>query len=299
MKRLSSVSIGHSSLKPSSFLADRLEAHLTLASFMAAPRDDLNEQTRRNQSTRDCFDDFATHRTHVMRLLLRAAADFRDPPSLILLGAGNCNDVDLRDLLIAYGQIHLVDWDADALSSGIARQNLIGDPRIAQHAQVDLSRGNWKPPTAEGATVVASLCLLSQLIDSAARQADEAQSDPLAAIDAVRRNHLRHLVELLPPSGVGLLIFDFASSQTAPKLASTSAAELPAEVARLLQSGNFFQGLHPGGLFQLLTTDPWLASRISCHNPSPPWNWKVGNRVYAVSALVMRRKLASTGMIDT
>ncbi len=265
---------------------------------MAAPRDDLDEQIRRNESTRGSFDDFASHRLHVMRLLVRAAAEFRDPPRLILLGAGNCNDVDLRDLLVAYDHILLVDWDADALSAGVARQLATAEPRITAHAPVDLREGNWSPPTNFSPTVVASLCLLSQLVDAAAQSAADRPDDRAKAIAAARRNHLQHLVELLPPGGVGVLVFDFLSSLTAPEVASADEKRLPALAAELLQKGNFFQGLHPGGLHRLLTADAWFAGRIRCHIPTSPWNWKLGNRVYAVSALVMRRTTAATGPLD-
>jgi hypothetical protein len=267
---------------------------------MDLPRDDLDEQVRRNESTRASFDDFAGHRARVMRLLLAAADTFASKSELVLLGAGNCNDVDLPTLLTKYDQLHLVDWDSAALDLGVARQNLADDGRVNLHAPVDLSAYS---PAGGGANlssgigrsglkVVASLCLLSQLIDSAAKRALNSRAALPATIGAVRRQHLQQIVELLPAGGVGLLIFDFASSQTAPELASASESQLPMVIGRLLQAGNFFQGLHPGALVHLLTTDEWFASRISCQNPTPPWNWKVGSRVYAVSAIAMRRKTA-------
>jgi hypothetical protein len=272
---------------------------------MALPRENLDEQVRRNESTRGSFDDFAGHRARVMQLLLSAAESPDSKPDLVLLGAGNCNDVDLRQLLSKYDQIHLVDWDRAALNEAKERQNLGGDARVNLIAPIDLSDHSSNGAAGLSAAigrssqrVVASLCLLSQLIDSAAKRPFNSPSELVSRIESVRRVHLRQMVELLPQGGVGFLVFDFASSQTAPELASASEAQLPAVVGRLLQTGNFFQGLHPGAIAQLLRTDEWFANRISCQNPTPPWNWKVGTRVYAVSAFAMRRKTAEIGTLE-
>ena len=61
----------------------------------------LTEQQRRNAAVADAWARFAPHRARVMELLL-AAAEGRTFPRLALLGAGNCNDVDLKRLLERY-----------------------------------------------------------------------------------------------------------------------------------------------------------------------------------------------------
>jgi len=263
---------------------------------MASPRDDLDEQIRRNVSTQRSRDEFAGHRAQVMQLLASAAeACASAAPRLLLLGAGNCNDVDLPQLAGQYAQIHLVDWDAAALERGVAEQQLTGNPRIFLHAPVDLTDARVSLPTAE---VVASLCLISQLIEAAVLRHPAGSAEQAHAILSTVREHLRRIVDQLEPGGVGVLVTDFATSQTAPQLATATPEELPKVVSSLLQAGNFFRGLHPGGLFQLLTRDAWFASRVSCQIPRSPWNWQVGKRVYAVSALVMRRTTANTGKVE-
>ena len=262
---------------------------------MASPRDELDEELRRNASTCDSFGDFASHRARVMQLLRAAATPSGSTRRLVLLGAGNCNDVDLNQLVAHYDRIDLVDWDAAALAWGREQQGFATDSRLVSHAPIDLRASDWQLPEAD---VVASLCVLSQLIDALRRTTAGGPAELAGEIGNLVQNHLRQLVELLQPGGVGLLVTDFASSQTVPELATAGEAELPAVAGRLLQSGNFFQGLHPGGLYQRLTTQPWFASRIRCQIPLSPWNWKVGNRVYAVSALVMRRKIVATSPIE-
>jgi hypothetical protein len=270
----------------------------------------LAEQIARNRSTEGCAEPFASHRQRVMELLVAAASPGRP---LALLGAGNCNDVDLPELLPHFSEVHLVDWDAEALARAVDRQGVADDRRIVLHGGVDLTGLTefWShpgPPSAEqlAAAVdaaqhadwplpratfgcVASLCVLSQLIDMAVQWLGP--SHPLRGnlIEALRLRHLQRLVECLAPGGTGLLLSDFMSSSTAPALLDATESELPKVVAQHLSRGNFFQGLHPGVVWQLVSGDSWFRERVDCSNPTPPWNWNLGNRVYAVSALRFNR----------
>ena len=164
-----------------------------------------NEQQRRNQLTRDCWGLYAEHRQRVTALLL--AARSADVPqqktpdlaaaSLWVLGAGNCNDLDLARLLASVFEIHLVNLDGEALAVGVAAQQLAGDARISRHGGVDLTGlldrlSSWSPDRPPDVTdvdaalhssadlgdlsaagpfdVVASVCLLSQLLEAANRR---------------------------------------------------------------------------------------------------------------------------------
>ncbi len=111
----------------------------------------------------------------------------------------------------------------------MAQQELDDDPRINAHA-LDLAAGlgSLRPGAVEDFDerlslipawagepfeVVASLCLLSPLIDSAVwlvgndRRHDE-------GVLAARHQHLRTPVSWLKPGGVGMLVSDFVSSET-------------------------------------------------------------------------------------
>ena len=72
---------------------------------------------QRNLSTRDCWDGYAHHRSVVTELLVRASSS--DKSSLCVLGAGNCNDLDLQQLQHNFSEIHLVDLDDEAISEGV------------------------------------------------------------------------------------------------------------------------------------------------------------------------------------
>src|SRR5688500_17156136 len=96
---------------------------------MALANNLLDEQRHRNLDSRGQWEAFSAHRKRVTTLLLEAAHG-RDQPSLCLLGAGNCNDVDLNQLMTAYARIHLVDCDTESLKAGAERQGLAGHPSL-------------------------------------------------------------------------------------------------------------------------------------------------------------------------
>ena len=75
-----------------------------------------------NRSTADCWKHFENHRQRVGKVLSEELGRQPTVGSLSVIGAGNVNDVDLVDLLSRTAEIRLVDWDADAVLSGVRRQ---------------------------------------------------------------------------------------------------------------------------------------------------------------------------------
>jgi hypothetical protein len=146
-----------------------------------------------NQRSRDDWELYRGHRERLTATIVRLRGEMAGPegePTLVLLGAGNCNDVDLPILAGAFGQIHLVDIDGGAIERARQRQPAEIRGRIVTHAGVDLTGllprlDRWKsrlpdPATleqavAEGAAEIAarlpagradvavSCCLMSQL----------------------------------------------------------------------------------------------------------------------------------------
>ncbi len=145
-----------------------------------------------NQRSRDDWELYRAHRERLTATILavgeRVGAGAGS--TLVLLGAGNCNDVDLPALAGRFGAIHLVDIDAGAVERARQRQPAALAERIAAHGGVDLTgllhrldRWRSKAPdaaaleqaVAEGtaaitgalpagrADVAVSCCLMSQL----------------------------------------------------------------------------------------------------------------------------------------
>lgn len=262
-----------------------------------------DELTVRNRATRDLWKQYAPHRAHVMRYLAALGPSGSD--RLGLLGVGNANDVDLNLLMQTYREVHLVDADQEALAVAVARQRAQESPRVVCHPPCDLSgcaaaydtddltlelaleRGPF-PVLNEPVEVVASLGLLSQLIEAAAsRWQQHAKRDDW--ILKLRTAHLHFLTQCVAPGGRLLLIFDFVSSATAPELLQVTESEIPALAGRLVREGNFFTGLNPLALKQQLLQLDLEGRHLSDVWLSPPWRWQVTDRAHAVCALIARR----------
>jgi hypothetical protein len=270
---------------------------------------------RDNAASRDSWEVFRSHRTRVTELL-KGAAGSRDS-RLCVLGAGNCNDLDLGSLLEVYREIHLVDLDAEALAGGVGRQGYKDGPAVRIHGGVDVTAmletlAGWSPATSvrdedlnalvqgpvrslaaappDPFETVASTCLLSQLIASVVRALGEGHPRFLEAIQAVRTGHLRLLSHLVAPGGSGLLLSDLVSSETFPSLGSVPDESLSPVLAHLIHQGNFFHGLNPAVLASFFRTDPVVAPQVAELELVRPWLWDLGPRLYAVYALKFRKK---------
>jgi hypothetical protein len=263
----------------------------------------LTQQRSFNERTATCWDSYARHRIEVTSRLLACAAPHA---RLCVLGAGNCNDLDLAALVCAFREIVLLDWDRAALDQGVARQlgkippnlQLFGPceltgflPLLQPGAGTNIAlierflRGELQPDLARlGAfDVVASTCVLSQLLDAATHLLgpQSARSHEIAV--ALRRQHIQVMCQLLVPGGRGLLVTDIVSSDTAPALLATQDPDLKPIARELLMAGNFFAGLHPGHLF----LD--LPAKSAAPQVSDPWLWKMGSRRFLVVAAAFRQ----------
>lgn len=275
----------------------------------------LELQRTRNAQTRDAWSCFDTHRQQIMGLLRPDASRVAD--QLGLLGAGNCNDVDLAMLRTQYRQVHLIDWDGAALDEGVRRQLGVADEGIIRHGGVDLTGiagqlsdcrpelppdeqvlGELRqiaaspalPLAAESADTVASLCVLSQLVELCVTALGSHHSRLADLIAAVRLGHLRQVARCLRPGGKGILVTDLVSSDTVPGLNRVTPEALPGVVHGLLDQGNFFAGLHPQAILGDFRADGLLGRRAGDLRVTSPWLWQMGPRTYAAFALIFRAR---------
>lgn len=268
-------------------------------------------QVKRNAESRQAWPSFAEHRAEVTRRILDAAAQRNG--ALCVLGAGNCNELDLPALLPRFEQIHLVDLDGEALRAGLARQ-AISSPRVQLHPDVDVTGvaailSGWSPTSPAGdeevdqclaaarhatplpelkCSVTASACLLSQLVEGIILTLGEGHPRFLDLLTCIRRRHCELLLELTAPGGMAILFTDVVSSLTCPAILEAG-PQLPAVLWHALQTRNFFTGTNPFILRELLRSDPRLQPLVEDVQLSNPWLWNLGPRVYAVCALTARR----------
>jgi hypothetical protein len=274
-----------------------------------------DEQRHRNDQSRSSWDRFRAHREQVTRLLVNSAAPH---DQLCLLGAGNANDLDLKQLLTAYGRVHLVDLDADALEHAVTAQNCKDPHRVFLHGGIDLTFiGNLleqlsadlsapdRPAIIDNCLrisgldqpvdlpapfeAVASVCLLTQLLESVELALGAEHSQCLGLKMGIRASHLRLLLRLLKPGGTAVLFLDFVSSATFPQLSELPERNLVDTAVKLIGERNFFTGLNPFVIGQLFRVNPTLAPFVERVEVTEPWRWDFGPRSYLVCAIVVRR----------
>lgn len=273
-----------------------------------------------NRSSEGSWVSFAAHRREVTARL--AAAGGQPGASLGVLGAGNCNDLDLLRLAEAYASIHLLDIDAAAMQGGLAHQfatapagaqglrerirlvpcDLTGALEVCHEYAVAPTSGNLGrlrgalallPAVAAGGgpfTTVASTCALSQLVSIFRRAMGEGGAELGPVGELVRLQHLRTVAALAAPGGTAILFADVVSSETEPRMLDAPAAELAALMERVCREGGCFPGMNPAGLVRLLDGPPLKDCWAGAPEGSAPWVWDLGPRSYLVTAITCRRK---------
>jgi hypothetical protein len=228
--------------------------------------------------------------------------------SLCVLGAGNCNDVDLERLAESFSEIHLVDVDAPALARAVARQSEPVRPRLRRHA-VDLSGlparrlGRWKRAVPSAADVeasaaaaldtiltklggpydvVASTCVLTQMAFALRESLGERHPALETARFGLMRTHLSTLVGLTAPGGVALFASDVVSSSTYPLAAPPPGRTLTDLLRDVVASGAGYFAANP----ELLAG---LMAEVGTPELLEPWLWTGPfERTYLVYALRLR-----------
>lgn len=275
----------------------------------------IQEQARRNSQADATWELYTPHRERVTRLILDARRS--SSPRLCLLGAGNLNDLNLAELVSAFREIVLVDVDAAALQRGLSRQGFVEDARFRVIAPMDVSgvfselakMRDGLPANSDVIDsclnaiaqpinlgeqsyydVVASVGLLTQLIDAVMRSVGESHPRAWELVSAVRSQHLELLLSLLEPGGAAVLVTEVVSSDSCPALLSLRDSGLPAQLRHEIAARNFFTGTNPAALQELLRTAPNLAKHLASTEFSEPWLWPFLVRTYAVYAVTMRKR---------
>jgi hypothetical protein len=278
---------------------------------MGPPFDSLAalRQISSNAQTRNAWQRCSAHRQRIQELIF-AASEERGG-RICVLGAGNCNDVDLRLLARRFTEIHLADIDRDALEAAVARQHLSGDPRIVLHAPCDVSGilgiGQYAEDRPDVDDLVRRIRAHSEELDGpydlvlsaglltqmyqAAEDLGLPQPATLNLVLELRRQHLRLLFHLVRPGGAFIVATDVVSTASAPELRNCEEDELPAKLARLIEERNFFTGANPAAIWKEITEDAELSEGASAIESHDPWLWPVtASHDYLTWAMTVRTR---------
>jgi hypothetical protein len=278
---------------------------------VSAPAAILDYVRRSNRATAANWDLFASHRARLTSLI--GVLCGRGIRRLAVVGAGNCNDLDLDQLLSKATEIQLLDIDGEAIEQGLARQALADSRRIEVLAGIDITGAaatlsKWTPGTISdaglqryqrrlagkpkqtklaGCDVIVSACLLSQLILPLVERLGPEHPRLLGLVQQLRDQHLRFLGRQLRAGGRALLAIDFVSSDTCPALLHMPEASTEALVASVLQERNFFTGTNPFAVRERLWAQ--VIPSVTDIRLLKPWRWQMSTtRAFLVCALTFQ-----------
>lgn len=258
-------------------------------------------QAWQNRTTQHQWGFYDSHRRALEALIVPPMRGGR----ICILGAGNCNDLDLRWLTEVYREVHLVDLDSAALETAARRQKVESHPAIHRHAPIDLTGiatvvARWADitPTVEviqRATqkvleipvypwgkfeMVLSPCMLTQTMNPV-RNALRDKYPPshparLAIRAALRLRHLRTIAALISTTGRGVLAIDLISTEKFADLPRVPREQLDDLMRTFVNDGRHYPGLDPASLTAVWRGDGSLSSHLTPPQFSPPWLWHLG-----------------------
>lgn len=276
-------------------------------------------QAKYNRSTREHWDHFTDHRKKVFDLLVPDGLSTGG--RLCVLGAGNCNDLELRQLLDVFHSVSLVDIDGDAITRAAKRQNVAGHAQLHLHGGIDLTAiahniAFWPkaaptnrqlddvlksletapmPHVGGPFDVILSPCILSQICLFAEDTLGKRHPRRLDLRQAIRKRHVRQLVEWLRPGGSGLLVTDLVTTRKLGSLLETHHDRLDDVVRKVVSQAGHFAGLDPASMRSAFLDDPLLAGLVSNVSMISPWRWTLGPaKAFLVYAMRFRRSLGTT-----
>lgn len=207
-------------------------------------------------------------------------AENRRRGRVAILGAGNCNDLDLRQLALECGEIHLFDLDREAMTGALLRQGVPELPNIHLRDDLDLSGLSGSEPEtarepASDFDLVVSTCVVSQLLETVSRVLPPGPGRDRTMLQ-VRDAHVRLMTGLIAPGGTGIVVTDMAEADSDP---GSLEPPVPASARELAKNGQYFLGLNPEGIQRALGT-------VRNLKQAEPWTWQLDAvRRYLVHAV--------------
>jgi len=257
----------------------------------------LERERQRNTSTRVGYQAYAQHRAQQMALVQGLKGE-----RIAILGAGNCNDLELSTLAEVFQELHLFDIDAQALAGAFERQSGAVQRACYLHAH-DLTGvasflEEWRsnPPQPLAAQVAAwgklapllsaagqfdaviSTCLLSQVAINLRDFFGLVPALNTALLAAVT-GHVALASSLTKAGGTLLVVSDCITSQY-PIHQEAQARGAVNAIFHLAAQGAVFPGTDPALIADLLRGPDFSAPELK-----RAWIWDLNEQSYLVYAI--------------
>ncbi|WP_145984704.1 class I SAM-dependent methyltransferase [Methylobacterium aquaticum] len=154
-----------------------------------------------NTATRSCWERYSAHRENLMRLIRQHAVT---RGSITILGAGNCNDIDLAELFNLFSVVNLIDIDLKSLEYATCRYPISGNNFNLIVSDISIPP-KIEPCLIRSSDLVLSACVVSQLVAQEDRNHRDLSNEFFRNI---WWNHFDWIEILTSPNGRALIISD-------------------------------------------------------------------------------------------
>lgn len=223
-----------------------------------------------NQGTRHLSEAYTPHRLLMMKVLKDMI--LKDSKSVAFIGPGNCNDLDIPEILNRFNNVIMIDPDNEALEYGLSRYDTKIITRSALAVE-DFASGLDRPIV----DVVVSCCVLSQICALIGKNKEQQDS-----------TCIKHFVSLCSLAIKQVIIItDFCeldrNYQGAGVYPNGDFSVLP-------DSTKYFSGLLPHNVMKLWMHHGSLLREFLLHDVFHIWEWQQGSKLLGVFAVDATRR---------
>ncbi len=234
-----------------------------------------------------------THRIAVMRMLPGSAEQGRCGMACVL-GAGECHDLDLQEMLKRFHEVHLVDRNGESMTAGLEQQKLNSHVRIIRHDGIDISGADalldefatsrdgsrivkllsQKMPVSLKAMgqfdVLISANMMPELMARAVSRLGIEDPHLAQVLASLRVAHIETMLNMTRPGGQAFLVTELSTSQHIPELVAA-----PDDLNAILMAPESVRRMNPGCnpaiIDRVLRETPAIIDRIERYDMSIPW----------------------------
>ena len=233
-----------------------------------------------------------THRSAVM-LMLPGGGDQGRRGMACVLGAGECHDLDLPELLNRHHEVHLVDLNCTPVRSGLEQQELSSRGRVFCHEEdvsgavelldefsksrderlIDKLLSQEMPESISAIgqfEVLVSANMLPELMGRALVSLGIEHPRLAEVMAALRLAHIQTMLNMTRPGGQALLVTEVTTSQHIPELAAA-----PEDLNAILRAPESVRRMNPGCnpafIDKVLRETPAITERLERYDMSIAW----------------------------